>query len=708
MTVETRTWLASTTAKAPITIDGDEEIRVVDDPSGTPVSGKVTIDALKTYISTEINTTYLTEAEAAAAYQPLDADLATLGAGGSGARDFLDLGTSDTPQFTGIELGHATDTTLARVAAGRASVEGKELAFRTVYNVKSPEFGALGDNSTDDTAAFTAAIAAAAAAGGGIVYVPYGTYRVFGALTITAAVVIRGQGSNLTIISQRTTDADTFVFKPTTAGSSSAMLSGARIEGVNVSHASTAGVSTTGAGIRFLQCNGFKLYNCSVNDAAEGIVVQGGQYGSLKTFQSFASSGSALASGSALLHFKEADVGGGSYQPCYTTEIDDFRLSATKLRDSCIRIASADGLQFSNAYVALGENSLLKVAFDRNGATVAAVSFTNTYFDCVSQSTGTPSAIVIPDDAHTSSFCYELNIGSGCFIGNGASYGILCQKPETMLLSASDVRFVNMELGAFVVDNASGDLLDVLIDGCQFQNCGSGATNVVSLTNGRCLSINGNTFADNTNVQVKIAGTWRTGSITGNVNSQSTVADLDYSTATFTSPLVISGNSSRRTTAATSWLGSRVGNVAVTDTNRLDWYEEGTFTPTVLFGGASTGITYTRQIGNYTRIGDRVMFNLRVTISAVGSATGAATIGGFPSFATADANMSGYPCSLRMTAMAGTVGPEMVTADVIGGTAAGSVVSRLYRIVSGTQTALLDTNFSATSDIILSGSYRVA
>lgn len=37
----------------------------------------------------------------------------------------LGLGTGDSPQFTGIELGHATDTTLTRSAAGRLAVEGK-------------------------------------------------------------------------------------------------------------------------------------------------------------------------------------------------------------------------------------------------------------------------------------------------------------------------------------------------------------------------------------------------------------------------------------------------------------------------------------------------------------------------------------------------------------------------------------------------------
>ena len=84
---------------------------------------------------------YLTSATAAATYQPLDSDLtsiaaltttsfgrSTLEAANAAALATLaGVGTGDTPQFTGIEVGNATDTTLARSAAGEVSVEGKRL-----------------------------------------------------------------------------------------------------------------------------------------------------------------------------------------------------------------------------------------------------------------------------------------------------------------------------------------------------------------------------------------------------------------------------------------------------------------------------------------------------------------------------------------------------------------------------------------------------
>lgn len=43
---------------------------------------------------------------------------------GATARTSLGLGTGDSPQFTGIELGHASDTTLTRVSAGVVAIEG--------------------------------------------------------------------------------------------------------------------------------------------------------------------------------------------------------------------------------------------------------------------------------------------------------------------------------------------------------------------------------------------------------------------------------------------------------------------------------------------------------------------------------------------------------------------------------------------------------
>jgi hypothetical protein len=62
----------------------------------------------------------------------------------------------------------------------------------------------------------------------------------------------------------------------------------------------------------------------------------------------------------------------------------------------------------------------------------------------------------------------------------------------------------------------------------------------------------------------------------------------------------------------------------------LDDYEEGTFTPTLAFGGASTGITYAVNSGSYTKIGRLVTGRFVIVLSSKGSATGGAMIEGLP------------------------------------------------------------------------------
>lgn len=66
----------------------------------------------------------------------------------------------------------------------------------------------------------------------------------------------------------------------------------------------------------------------------------------------------------------------------------------------------------------------------------------------------------------------------------------------------------------------------------------------------------------------------------------------------------------------------------------ISFYEEGTFSPTILDNSLSDseGQTYTYQEGHYTRIGNMVVFSLRVTVSSLGTltTTNNTRIGGLP------------------------------------------------------------------------------
>jgi hypothetical protein len=65
----------------------------------------------------------------------------------------------------------------------------------------------------------------------------------------------------------------------------------------------------------------------------------------------------------------------------------------------------------------------------------------------------------------------------------------------------------------------------------------------------------------------------------------------------------------------------------------LNWYEEGTFTPTLTTDGTNfTSVAYVTQLGNYTRVGREVSFSLNIYTSAVviGLASGNVQIAGLP------------------------------------------------------------------------------
>jgi hypothetical protein len=122
----------------------------------------------------------------------------------------------------------ATTTQLAS-SAGAGAVgflqSGTGAAARTVQDklrdvVSVKDFGAVGNNSANDTAAIQAAIDAAAAAGGEV-YFPVGTYR-FTALTISGRVALRfASGANLV--------------KTTTTGNGISIVgSGSRIFGIKI------------------------------------------------------------------------------------------------------------------------------------------------------------------------------------------------------------------------------------------------------------------------------------------------------------------------------------------------------------------------------------------------------------------------------------------------------------------------------------------
>ena len=87
-------------------------------------------------------------------------------------------------------------------------------------------------------------------------------------------------------------------------------------------------------------------------------------------------------------------------------------------------------------------------------------------------------------------------------------------------------------------------------------------------------------------------------------------------------------------------LGTAAGVYAAANT--LEDYEEGTWTPQVNFGGTDAGVTYTKNVGRYTKIGRMVYASFDIVLLSKGSTTGSLSIDGLP-FANyiADQNNAG-------------------------------------------------------------------
>jgi hypothetical protein len=160
------------------------------------------------------------------------------------------------------------------------------------------------------------------------------------------------------------------------------------------------------------------------------------------------------------------------------------------------------------------------------------------------------------------------------------------------------------------------------------------------------------------------------------------------------------GLSLNNATAPASGIQFPATQVASASANNLDDYEEGTWTMGVSFGGASTGITYAANSGNYVKIGKQVTVTGYIVMSNKGSAIGSAKITGLPfTISTGGANFSAISANLfniTFTNVYAGYG-ELNTSNVL-----------LNQVTSlGVSSAITNTNFANNSEIIFSLTYFV-
>ena len=151
------------------------------------------------------------------------------------------------------------------------------------------------------------------------------------------------------------------------------------------------------------------------------------------------------------------------------------------------------------------------------------------------------------------------------------------------------------------------------------------------------------------------------------------------------------------TTATGTGIAFPATQSASTDANTLDDYEEGTFTPTYV-GATNPTVTYSTQVGRYTKIGNVVYYFIRLDTTAVSGGSGALNITGLPFSVLNDNTVPGAYIGYKVNWT--TNGPDFGRSN--------SVTIELYRSTGTAEAAITVANLGTSTGFIIGGMYRVA
>jgi hypothetical protein len=135
---------------------------------------------------------------------------------------------------------------------------------------------------------------------------------------------------------------------------------------------------------------------------------------------------------------------------------------------------------------------------------------------------------------------------------------------------------------------------------------------------------------------------------------------------------------------------------ASSDANTLDDYEEGTYTPSITFGNATTGQSYSVQTGRYTKIGRICQVQAQLIFTNKGTATGTARV-------TLPFTAAGAGAAASLYFVTVTHGGFMQGFTVSGDTA----VQLQYNSDAGGTSNLDNTNFANSSRVSMVYVYEV-
>ena len=535
------------------------------------------------------------------------------------------------PRLTDATTVNASDETIIQQGGVTKRATVAEL-LQGAINVK--HYGAKGDGATDDTASIQAALDSIVARQA--LYFPPGTYNITNTIQVTTpwtSLISDGHSTaNIRLTNFSETVEQAVLVKNPTAGSGIFAFSMHNLSIIRPA------ASTYQKGLVLESCSNTHMADVEITGFPTGMEIRGGlnchytairlsPFGSTNTTQNIGlleiNASTYVASPTFFSHlFSNSMIAGGEAYG--------------------LKITSGDYKTFSNCYLGVGKQGGVLLT---EGGVYGNYDnqFDSCYFDHWNGGNApanlTDAAITVdsesPQAALSITDCRFGPWGVGVKIDNA-------YKPVIKIIGCEFSRTNT----AFQSSSAS-DHTGLVLSSNIFRGCGmwGGSSSIINIADARQVSITGNNFYWDTvdwNATGNLTGTKKviaiasgatveSVTITGNALQEGAYAGVsfvDFENAGTIDQLTITGNVSDNTTSSLS--GAILGNKANSNTKALDWYEEGTWTPALKFGGAETAITYSNRNGSYTRIGNRVHFDCYFLLTSKGSAAGDATVDGLP------------------------------------------------------------------------------
>lgn len=161
--------------------------------------------------------------------------------------------------------------------------------------------------------------------------------------------------------------------------------------------------------------------------------------------------------------------------------------------------------------------------------------------------------------------------------------------------------------GIFVFGSSNSTVVGNVVEGT--------TGNAISIAASKDCVVNGNSISGQ-----RLAAIWITDYRGTNVAHRNVVGFNSY----VSGGVVVEGNSSLQNNV----LNLKFQNLSSKDANTLDWYEEGIFKPLII-SSSGGNVSYTRQSGRFTRIGNLLVGNFLISYSSH-SGRGRLAIQGFP------------------------------------------------------------------------------